>query len=236
MMKNIVKVSIVALAVLLVAQTFATAATVSGIAAVESRRVASSIAGTNSNISNLTVKGGVGSGAWTKVWIKWDLNALYTANPGLQGHITAADITLTGLIAKTGSTYIAGVNDSYTTNIGWTGAGATGITWSTAPANNTTTEGVTADATYLDVPTLTVVANSPLTVLSGVQNFVNFLNADTDGIVQIIMYNSSAQLDFAATTHPTQPGPKLDLTYDVPEPVTLAILGLGGLFLRRRLA
>jgi hypothetical protein len=79
-------------------------------------------------------------------------------------------------------------------------------------------------------------------------NLLAFLGADTDGLVTLIGYdhtNSSNQNWWAGIagtyTDPLFNGelirnsPTLTLTF-IPEPATLAILGLGGLFLRRRLA
>jgi hypothetical protein len=79
-------------------------------------------------------------------------------------------------------------------------------------------------------------------------NILAFLGADTDGLVTLIGYdhtNSSNQFWWTGTagtyTDPLFNGelirssPTLTLTF-VPEPTTIAILGLGGLFLRRRLA
>jgi len=79
-------------------------------------------------------------------------------------------------------------------------------------------------------------------------NLLAYLLTDTDGLVTLIGYdhtNSSNQNWWIGTagtyTGPLYNGelirnsPTLTLTF-VPEPATLAILGLGGLFLRRRLA
>jgi hypothetical protein len=236
MMKSMSKVLLLGLAALMVAQTVASAApvTVTGIAAVESRRVASSVTGTNSNTSTLTIKNG--TGAWTKSWIKWDLSSIYAANPGLKGHITGATLTMTSNTTSSNKPLnIAGVNDSYLTNIGWTSGGAAGITRSNAPGNSTAAALVDASATTVIASGMSVSTTSgtAIVLLNNTQALIDFLNADTDGIVQLIMYNGG-QLDFQ--THLLSPGPRLDITANTPEPATLAILGLGGLLLRRRLA
>jgi hypothetical protein len=243
MMKSIPKLLLVALAVALVAQTVASAATVTvtGIKSTEARRAVSSLT-TNPETTKITMKSdSSNTSKLAKSWVKWDLNSVYSANPGLKGNISGA--TLTMYVYCTVSTArtlnVVGVNDGVAQ--AWTG---TDITWANAPGNDTTSPtafntSVTTTVGPMSIPVTTGAAYFNLTpvTLTG-QALVDFLNTDSDGIISLGLASGgvSFQIDLMSMYYNSGAyAPTLDLT-GTPEPATLAILGLGGLLLRRRLA
>jgi hypothetical protein len=262
MMKNISRVLLLGLLAALVVQTVAVADTINaGVVAVESRRAAASVTTTNSNSLALTTKtDATYTTRANKSWIKFDLTDVYAAYPGLQGNIGGATLMLFNSSAEAVGSKIQvwGINDSTADNASWVG---TTITWANAPANDTTsqTELDTSKATLLDG---SLAGNSarfePFKL--GNQALVDFLNLDgttnpedgTDGagIVQFALSclaSPSNQFDICSTNYADQVGtnPPWDVLHRVkpvlilstiPEPATLAILGLGGLLLRRRFA
>jgi hypothetical protein len=171
-----------------------------------------------------------------KSWLQFDLSSIYTATPNVKGHITSALLGFTSATSTAGKGYVInalndGVNDAWV---------SVSLTWDTAPGNNLT-NGATLNTTQTvnlytvsdsgATGTVTTNANAanPTTAMA---NLVAFLNGDSDGKVTfIVTAGGTTYLDYANAK------PTLTLTYaDVPEPATLAVFGLGGLILRRRLA
>ncbi|HSV27098.1 MAG TPA: PEP-CTERM sorting domain-containing protein [Sedimentisphaerales bacterium] len=252
MMKRISKVLLVGLVSVLVVQAVASATTVPvSVTAVESRRASVSLTGTNPNTSLLNIRRDLTTTSRsTKSWIKFDLSSIYAANPGWQGNISAATLTIyLGSARTAASADLWGINNTTSENAGWT---ATSITWWNAPGNDV------ASITALDTAEATLIFSQY--AVTGVQfaaiqfvgqELINFLNQDlpveegdaTDGsgIVQFALANSTGETVFLAHTHGTTIGghaagalaPTLTV---IPEPATLVILGLGGLLLRRRFA
>ena len=119
-----------------------------------------------------------------------------------------------------------------------------GLTWQNAPANNTASgDGFTSDATgVLGSFVSGGVAYDERTTGSSAA-LVNFLNTDTDGVVTLMVArtvtgtNSADQWiskEGAGGTYPGNP-PMLDLSYiPIPEPATIALLGMGLLAVLRR--
>ncbi len=109
------------------------------------------------------------------------------------------------------------------------------ITWDNAPGN-TDTPSDFENATLLG--TITVPGNTPAgsTISFSSAGLVNFLNADSNNTVTI-MISSGSQVNgdvyFASKEHKTYAAPKLSVTL-VPEPATIGLLVLGCGLLSRR--
>ena len=176
-----------------------------------------------------------------KSWLQFDLTAIYAANPGLQGNITSANLTFWGTGANTSakSYVVSGLLDSE----GLEGWDATTLTWNNAPANDTASQtGLLWALVYGGASLYTgnvAMGDAILTDVSSASDPVAaeaalraFLNTDTNGLVTFA-------LTPGGTTYLYNVGsdyvPVLTLTY-IPEPATIAVLGLGGLLLRRRFA
>ena len=119
-----------------------------------------------------------------------------------------------------------------------------GLTWNNAPANDTSSGyQFTSDATGV-LGTFMMTGGRYGGYVGEEYNvstpdLLNFINTDTDDQVTFMIGRvgvSSAWHGIAAREMGSQPGPILKLTYEpVPEPVTMMLLGLGGvLTLRRR--
>ncbi len=116
-----------------------------------------------------------------------------------------------------------------------------GLTWNNAPANSTTNT-FTTDATSLVTSVMLPMGNNGGVVGSShgfsSQALVDFINTDSDGIMTLMISRvntTSAYDSFAAYEHATYAPPTLTLTYEpIPEPMTFALMGLGGLLIRKR--
>jgi hypothetical protein len=92
---------------------------------------------------------------------------------------------------------VSAVNDNCADNIGW---GETTITWTNAPGNNVNDLGAldASKTTFLKTLSFTdglLGQQFEIDVLAAIQ-------ADTDGIIQIVLHNSPNLLDFATHDHP----------------------------------
>lgn len=128
-----------------------------------------------------------------KSWIKFDLGALEV------GRLATATLTIVSIEAEGAneSFSVSFVNDDCRENIGWA---EKEITWNNAPGNDTTS------LANLDPTKTTLLANvsSPDPILVG-QAFVidalPALQSDNDGIVQFVLHNSSALMNFGTHDH-----------------------------------
>jgi hypothetical protein len=239
------------LAVALIATMFLTGfAQANMISAVTSSRTSMSTpTASYFDASKLTVKSS-GSNI-DKCWVKFDLANIgkggiadYLVGGLRNSHVVidSAVVSLYLLDPTAARTFdVSYLNDSTKENIGWVGSktDAMALTWNNAPGNDT------ASASALLASKVQYVGNFSVPATDGYRvqiDIKNFISDDSDGIVQLVLHNSSGQVDIAAhsvsaTYNPPSLPPSLDITYHVvPEPATLAILGLGGLLLRRRLA
>lgn len=160
-----------------------------------------------------------------KIYFKFSL-ASVTAT------VTSAtfDVSVSGTLGGSRTFQLWGLNDS-ASGQNWIESGAGSITWTNAPANDTTSNSATftGDATLLasfDATTSTSVVS-----FSG-SNLINFLNADTDNVITLMMFrtNNNATVDkFVPRSLSNAPS----LTV-VPEPAALGMLALGALCAMRR--
>jgi len=126
-----------------------------------------------------------------KSWIKFDLGALDV------DHLETATLMVAAIDDESGNSCdLSVVNDSYTTGIDWT---SDDLAWNNAPANDTLSDSaLTTDAT--------LVANFAVDGSAGTLFAVDILaalQADTDGIVQFVVHNSTGgQISFAPHDHP----------------------------------
>jgi len=246
-MKSISRFSLSMFVFVLVAATLARANVLSAVTS--SRTNMSTPSASYYDSSKLTVKSS-GSNI-DKCWVKFDLANVskggignYLAgtlkNPNVV--IDSAVLSLYLLDPSAARTFdISYLKDSTTENINWVGSktDALALTWNNAPGNDTTSPTALLAAKAVWIQNCSVPAVDGYRVMIDVRSFIA---DDTDGIVQFVLHNSSGQVDIAAhavsaTYNPPSLPPALEVTYHVvPEPAMLAILGIGGLFLRRRMA
>ncbi len=114
---------------------------------------------------------------------------------------------------------------------------SSGLTWRNAPANDTGSgHEFTSDATgVLDHSNTPGAAGQILSFSS--TDLTAFLNTDSDKVITFMVsgrMDTTATAEFASRENTTYDAPKLDLTYTpVPEPISMALLMLGGLFTLR---
>ncbi len=162
-----------------------------------------------------------------KSYLQFDLSNLYASNPGLQGNIASATLTIYA-ITDAKSYVVSGLKDGG--NEAWS---ANTIDWFSASGNDTTSgTALLADQTVALYTVNPTVANGAAT-----QDVTAFLNTDTDGLVTFIftaggttyMYNVLAGSYYNADYVPV-------LTIEIPEPASLILFGVSGLaMLKKRL-
>ena len=138
------------------------------------------------------------------------------------------DVQVFGLTNETLDNWVEG-------NGGSDGLPAGEVTWNNAPANATTNNDFTADATLLGQFNVPAVDDPDLVSFSD-PDLITFLNNDTNGVVTLLLRRTEAgskNLSFASKEHATHAPPTLEMTA-VPEPTTLALAAVGLLGLRRR--
>ncbi len=153
--------------------------------------------------SKLTVYAGSNG---NKSWIKFDTAVLDIE------HISGATLRVTLAGARSGSCHfdVSAVNDDCTTNINWHDRN---LTWNNAPGNLTTS------LSALDSNSTTYIGTINFTNGTAGQQFtidvLPYLQADTDGIVQFVLHNGSALMNFATHDHTSGEAywPALIVTY-----------------------
>jgi len=118
----------------------------------------------------------------------------------------------------------------------------TGITWNNAPANDTADNDI-------DLSRATLLAQfaggaSGATIELGSSALLDFINADTDGLITLIVTRETYDPSFGGSQHRFRSreygdsddlfAPTLILVNNIPEPTSLALLALGGLAARLR--
>ncbi|MBN1787148.1 MAG: right-handed parallel beta-helix repeat-containing protein [Sedimentisphaerales bacterium] len=120
-----------------------------------------------------------------KSWLQFDLNAIYTANPGLKGNIVIATLTFTGTADNTQPKLymVNGLNDAADME-DWD---PDTLTWNNAPGNNIIDANLDPAVTTANLYTGTIQPGDGTTDTCTSSDLVSFLNTDTDGIVTFIM-------------------------------------------------
>ena len=204
------------------------------------------------NSANLTIKNpAAGNRFARKPYLRFDLSGLPA------GEITDASLSLYISANNSGGSPLNPAPAAYTISVygladgvgeNWVeGNGGTDnnpaneIVWTNAPGN-LTTSGINfnADATLLGILNIANTDATGSTVtFNATPELLTFLNADTDNLVTLMLARSEAgspNLNFASkefTPGDLSDEPTLNLTI-VPEPGSLALLGLGGLLIARR--
>jgi hypothetical protein len=171
--------------------------------------------------SKLSIRGDASS---AKSWIRFNLEEYDLSD------IRGATLRLTMHEDKgTGTFDVSAVNDNYTTNIGWL---EREITWNNAPGNDTASFTSLAAGAATLIGTVTLVEGN---LAAGSQYFIDVtsaIQADTDGIVQFVLHNSSGLKNCSTHDHPSGEAyyPMLILTLppagaDWPSPVNDATVG-----------
>jgi hypothetical protein len=128
----------------------------------------------------------------SKSWLKFDIGELDVTN------LESATLTLALHQEKSGSRHfdVSAVNDNYLENIDWD---ERTLTWGNGPGNNT------ADLGLLDPGKTTLVGTVDFSDAVPGDAFtidiLEVLEADTDGIVQLVIHNSNGLLNFATHDH-----------------------------------
>lgn len=200
----------------------------------ESSRVYAAEPDTNKSATKLDVRKDAG----IKSWLKFDIapyidNYLVSGSRNSDIIIVEAVLKLYMSDARSLDRHISvsGVNDNVLDNIGWT---TTSITFNNAPGNDTSsyTDVDPDKTTYLGLLLMPGVANELKDL-----DVTAFVNLDSDGIVQFALHQqteAAALTRFWSTTGTEEYRPVLEVTYSViPEPMTVLLLGLGGLVLRK---
>ena len=171
-----------------------------------------------------------------KAYIRFELPADF-------GTATSATFTMTRAIAGTyGSLHdVYGLNDGASDN--WVELDGTGVgtTWNNAPGNVTTSpSGFTDSMAVGQFSTFSQSGGGVNgdSISMSTSDLVDFINLDTNGYVTLMvgrLQQSSSFDQWASSEHATLNGPQLTLEYTpVPEPASLALMGLGGLAVIKR--
>ncbi|MBI1367557.1 MAG: DNRLRE domain-containing protein [Planctomycetes bacterium] len=193
----------------------------------------------NGSSTTLLVKDSGAASTTRKIYTRFDLSSVNVSailNAQLSLVVTSHDaggstlqtipVELWGLIdSASGQNWVEG-------NGGTDNSPAGEITWNNAPANNTGGNGLTANAVQLASFNIGTGVAVGATVNVSSAALVNFLRADTDGLVTLILRrnagNSANNLGFASKENTTFAAPTLTLTIPAPAalPAGLSLLTL----------
>jgi hypothetical protein len=140
------------------------------------------------------------SGRGEKSWIRFDLN------PDVLSTARSAQLRITLHESKTGSADLSAVNDDCHDNDNWADSTGTAVpeegigalTWNNAPGNDI------ADWGALDAAKTTFLERFDYDGAAGDQFFIDVstaLQADTDGIVQFVLHDSTGDTKFSTHDH-----------------------------------
>ena len=192
--------------------------------------------------------------AW-QTWLQFDLSSVWATHDVADLQSATLSMMITNMGTSTRKrVYVSGMLDGlmYEDDEGnpigsyedWS---ELTLTWNNAPANDLTSAtgspiwsevygmSFISDATYLGGPTEGwAVTGIDDGISIAVELMTGFIATDTDGKVTFILTGHDTTYAYGVGDEFGN-GPYLTLTF-IPEPATLAILGLGGLLLRRRIA
>ncbi len=144
-----------------------------------------------------------------KSWIKFDIGDLDVSK--LRSAVLT--VTLNDPRAGANTCDLSAVNDDCLDNIGWT---RTSLTWNNAPGNYTSSDGQNPNQPGVTVEDLRIRLDPSKTMAVGTLSFtdglqgtkismdvMNTVQADTDGIIQFVLHNSSGLMNFCTHNHPT---------------------------------
>lgn len=144
-----------------------------------------------------------------KSWIKFDIADLGIEEPN---DIKAATLRVTLHEGKSSTCMLSYVNDSYTTNIGWTEAD---LTWNTGPGNYTSSDGVNPDTGGITFDQLQEELDPTQTTYLQIIDYdggqtgeqfecdvLEALQGDTDGILQFVLHGAGGSTNFSTHDHP----------------------------------
>lgn len=157
---------------------------------IESCRTGSASADTNIHSdTKLSIRG---TSIGFKSWIKFDISTIDIIS------LESATLWLT-LNTERPGTYdfdIAYVNDDCLDNINWT---ENTLTWNNAPGNDINSVSALDSTKTTYIETVTVSNGAPGDMYR--VDIIEAVLSDTDGIIQIILYNSNAHMDMATHDH-----------------------------------
>jgi hypothetical protein len=192
------------------------------------------------NATSILTKNNGTSGTTRKGYLRFELPTLFggVLDAALNMEVTTNNQGGGGTTPQNQTVNVWGLNDLDPGEL-WD---ESGITWNNAPANLTGGNGIDSSvADFLgsfDVPNHPETDSKPIEVMFSSQDLIDFINADTNGVVTLILQRQNSQgswnLAFASGENFDLMPPTLTLGIFMPEPGTATLLVAGGLALIRR--